>query len=130
VPLLPLDVLLDEPTIVLFACRGVAMESDRLSAAGLKVSMVVDMVQPPPGRTAHRQIRWFIENMFSLRFTRRRQFDGRPRRIQCKAFGCLRRDLKVARGFEVEDLSFLSLASSSVPNFLHEGTAASVHTVY
>jgi hypothetical protein len=50
--------------------------------------------------------------------------------FSAKISGCLRIDLNVVRGFEVVDLSFLSLASSSVPNFLPEGTAASVHTVY
>jgi len=50
--LLFFELLAEDEATVLFACSDVGIESDRLSAAGLNVSIVVDMVGAPPGRTA------------------------------------------------------------------------------
>ncbi len=46
--------LLEEAATVLLACKDVGIMSDRLKAAGLNVSIVVDMVRAPPGREAQK----------------------------------------------------------------------------
>ena len=50
-------VLLEEAATVLLACTDVGIESDRLRAAGLNVSIVVDMVGAPPGHRQGAQLR-------------------------------------------------------------------------
>lgn len=44
--------LVVDAATVLFAGDAVGIDSARLNAAGLNVSIVVDMVAAPPGRTA------------------------------------------------------------------------------
>jgi hypothetical protein len=51
VPLLLFGFLLEEAATVFVACNDTGMESDRLNAAGLNVSVIVDMSSTPPGRT-------------------------------------------------------------------------------
>lgn len=51
-PLPFFEFLFDEVAIVLLAGNGGGIESALLNAAGLNVSIVVDMVGAPPGRTA------------------------------------------------------------------------------
>lgn len=61
VPLPDFEFLVEEAVMVLLAWVLVGMESDRLNAAGLNVSIVVDMVEAPPGRTAQGGIQSFIQ---------------------------------------------------------------------